>query len=80
MSIRPEDGPDYGQEQWEHPAPPPGELVEEQQQNCPGSSFYWVGSQNLYNVQLQFRCDSHCRPPSNAEQRSAQPLQTLRRP
>jgi hypothetical protein len=32
MSIRPEDGPDYGQEQWEHPAPPPGELVEEQRE------------------------------------------------
>lgn len=32
MSIRPEDGPDYGQEQWERPAPPPIELEEEQRE------------------------------------------------
>jgi hypothetical protein len=32
MSIRPEEGPDYGQEQWEHPAPPATELVEEQRE------------------------------------------------
>jgi len=32
MSIRPEDGPGYGQERWEHPAPPPGELGEEQRE------------------------------------------------
>ena len=29
MTIRPEEGPDYGQEQWEHPAPPPTILEEE---------------------------------------------------
>ena len=32
MSIRPQFGPDYGKEQWEPPAPPPGELVEEQRE------------------------------------------------
>lgn len=32
MSIRPEEGPDYGQEQWEHPAPPVTELEEEQRE------------------------------------------------
>ena len=32
MTIRPEEGPDYGQEQWEHPAPPPTVLEEEQRE------------------------------------------------
>jgi hypothetical protein len=32
MTIRPESGPDYGQEQWEHPAPPPTVLEEEQRE------------------------------------------------
>jgi hypothetical protein len=32
MTIRPESGPDYGQEQWEHPAPSPTELEEEQRE------------------------------------------------
>ena len=32
MTIRPESGPDYGQEQWEHPAPPPTILEEEQRE------------------------------------------------
>ena len=32
MSIRPEEGPSYGQEQWERPAPPPTELEEEQRE------------------------------------------------
>ena len=30
MSIRPQDGPDYGQEKWEAPTPTPTELEEEQ--------------------------------------------------
>ena len=32
MTIRPESGPDYGQEQWEHPAPSPTELEEEERE------------------------------------------------
>ena len=32
MTIRPEEGPGYGQEQWEHPAPPPTILEEEQRE------------------------------------------------
>jgi hypothetical protein len=32
MSIRPEDGPGYGQEQWEHPAPSPTVLGEEERE------------------------------------------------
>jgi len=32
MTIRPEEGPDYGQEQWEHPAPSPTELEEEERE------------------------------------------------
>ena len=32
MTIRPEEGPDYGQEQWEPPAPPPTVLEEEQRE------------------------------------------------
>jgi hypothetical protein len=32
MSIRPEDGPGYGQEQWENPAPSPTVLGEEERE------------------------------------------------
>ena len=32
MTIRPQYGPDYGQEQWEKPAPPPEELEEEERE------------------------------------------------
>jgi hypothetical protein len=36
MSIRPEFGPDYGEEQWEHPAPARTELKEEQREQYEG--------------------------------------------
>ena len=32
MTTRPEFGPDYGQELWEKPAPPPTELEEEERE------------------------------------------------
>jgi hypothetical protein len=32
MTIRPESGPEYGHEQWEHPNPPATELEEEQRE------------------------------------------------
>jgi hypothetical protein len=32
MTIRPESGPEYGQELWEKPAPPPTELEEEERE------------------------------------------------
>ena len=32
MTIRPESGPEFGQELWERPAPPPTELEEEQRE------------------------------------------------
>lgn len=32
MTVRPESGPEYGQEQWERPAPPPAELEEEERE------------------------------------------------
>jgi len=44
MTIRPEEGPDYGQEQWEHPAPPPTILEEEQRE-------LYEGERELYEHQ-----------------------------
>jgi hypothetical protein len=32
MTVRPESGPEYGQERWERPAPPPTELEAEERE------------------------------------------------
>jgi hypothetical protein len=48
MTIRPESGPEYGQEQWEPPAPPPTELEEEQRE-------LYEGERELYEHEAGVR-------------------------
>ena len=48
MTVRPEFGPDYGQEQWEKPTPPPAELEEEERE-------LYGGERELYEHQEEER-------------------------
>ena len=51
MTIRPESGPEYGQEQWEPPAPPPTILEEEQRELYEGERELYEGERELYEHQ-----------------------------
>ena len=58
MTIRPEEGPDYGQEQWEHPAPSPTELEEEQRE-------LFEGERELYEHEAGERAVDRLDPEDN---------------
>lgn len=58
MTIRPEDGPDYGQEQWEAPAPPPTVLEEEQRE-------LYGGERELYEREAGEREVNYLDPQDN---------------
>ena len=58
MTIRPEFGPDYGQELWEKPAPPPTELEEEERE-------LYGGERELYEHEAEERAVDHLDPEDN---------------
>jgi hypothetical protein len=58
MTIRPESGPDYGEEMWERPTPPPPELEEEQRE-------LYDGERELYEHEAAERDVDHLDPEDN---------------
>jgi hypothetical protein len=58
MTIRPQYGPDYGQEQWEKPAPPPEELEEEERE-------LYGGERELYEHEAGEREVNYLDPEDN---------------
>jgi hypothetical protein len=58
MTIRPESGPDYGQEQWEPPAPSPTVLEEEQRE-------LYEGERELYEHEAEERDVNYLDPEDN---------------
>ena len=58
MTTRPEFGPDYGQELWEKPAPPPTELEEEERE-------LYGGERELYEHEAEERQVDYLDPEDN---------------
>jgi hypothetical protein len=58
MTIRPEEGPEYGQEQWERPAPPPTILEEERGE-------LYEGERELYEHEAESRAVNYLDPEDN---------------
>ena len=58
MTIRPESGPDYGEEMWERPTPAPPELEEEQRE-------LYDGERELYEHEAAERDVNRLDPEDN---------------
>ena len=58
MTVRPDSGPEYGEEMWEPPAPPPTELEEEERE-------LYGGERELYEHQAEERELDRLNPEDN---------------
>ena len=58
MTVRPDDGPEFGQELWEKPAPPPEQLEEEQRE-------LYGGERELYEHEEAEREVNYLHPEDN---------------